>query len=119
MRMQAIYFGLVLLSIGNALACSSAGNPSYTSAPTAPRTTGNVFDDFMLTDYAPADGFDFPFGDPNGKGEYSARQRANATFDEVRSHPAGRFDWLLSDKHKLRNDIACQRQAHRLFLGEL
>ncbi len=73
MRMRAIYFGLVLLSIVNALACSSAGN-SRDISTTTPSATGNVFDDFMFADYAPADGFDFPFGDPNGQGEYTDKE---------------------------------------------
>jgi murein DD-endopeptidase MepM/ murein hydrolase activator NlpD len=47
-----------------------AGNSSFISTST-PRPTGNVFDDYLHSEYAPADGFDFPFGDPNGKGEYT------------------------------------------------
>ncbi len=66
--MRAICCGLILLAIVSALACSSAGNSKSITVTSA---TGNVFDDFMLADYAPADGFDFPFGDPNGKGAYT------------------------------------------------
>lgn len=30
-----------------------------------------MFDDYLHTEYAPADGFDFPFGTPDGKGDYT------------------------------------------------
>jgi murein DD-endopeptidase MepM/ murein hydrolase activator NlpD len=33
--------------------------------------TVNVFDDFLRADFAPADGFDFPFGDGEGGGAYT------------------------------------------------
>jgi murein DD-endopeptidase MepM/ murein hydrolase activator NlpD len=68
--MRTIYCGLILLLLTHTLACSLAGNSSFISTST-PRPTGNVFDDYLHSEYAPADGFDFPFGDPNGKGEYT------------------------------------------------
>jgi murein DD-endopeptidase MepM/ murein hydrolase activator NlpD len=67
--LRVIGFGLIGLLIGSTLACASAGG-SRTFQST-PRPTGNVFEDYMLADYAPADGFDFPFGDPDGKGDYT------------------------------------------------
>ncbi|HEX4947342.1 MAG TPA: peptidoglycan DD-metalloendopeptidase family protein [Blastocatellia bacterium] len=68
--MRAIIFALVLFCITHALACTSAGNSRF-SAPATPRTSGNMFDDYLHTEYAPADGFDFPFGTPDGKGDYT------------------------------------------------
>ena len=44
-------------------------------APPAPANQnserGNPFDNFLHTEITPADGFDFPFGDPDGKGSYT------------------------------------------------
>jgi len=40
------------------------------SAPGSAATSGNVFDDYLKSDFAPADGFDFAVGDKNGKGTY-------------------------------------------------
>ncbi len=42
-------------------------NPANTPAST---TVTNPFDDYLATEATPADGFDFPFGDANGKGPY-------------------------------------------------
>lgn len=71
--MRAIYFGLILLSIAHAIACTSAGNTRFNSNPT-PRSSGNVFDDYLFAAYAPADGFDFPFGNADGKGAYTDKE---------------------------------------------
>jgi murein DD-endopeptidase MepM/ murein hydrolase activator NlpD len=36
-----------------------------------PTRAANVFDDFLSTPQTPADGFDFPFGNPDGTGSYT------------------------------------------------
>lgn len=54
--------------------CQSAIIPSSSSQSNQSSTrnsTGNSFDDFLQADIAPADGFDFPFGDADGKGAYT------------------------------------------------
>ena len=55
-----------------ATACSSAdsGRTRQRPTPTANANT-NVFDEYLSAEFAPADGFDFPFGDPDGKGRYT------------------------------------------------
>lgn len=68
--MRTIYFGCFLFFLCAISSCSSVGTTG-TPLTSSPRTTDNVFDDFLQAEYAPADGFDFPFGDPNGKGEYT------------------------------------------------
>ncbi len=68
--MRTIIFGGLLLLLCYGSACSSAGNASLpATSPT--HSTGNVFDDYLRGDYAPADGFDFPFGNADGKGDYT------------------------------------------------
>src|SRR5215475_10681364 len=49
------------------------GSPSTNnaSAVTANSDSGNPFDNFLHAETAPADGFDFPLGDPDGKGSYT------------------------------------------------
>ncbi len=50
-------------------ACSRSSN----SSPVQPRSqnsSANVFDDYLKTDFPPADGFDFAVGDKDGKGAY-------------------------------------------------
>ena len=44
---------------------STASQTANTSSP-----TGNVFDDYLTTDFPAADGFDFPFGRGDGGGSY-------------------------------------------------
>jgi murein DD-endopeptidase MepM/ murein hydrolase activator NlpD len=55
--------------------CSSDSNSNSSSTPTVnpspERPSGNSFDRFLNTEIPPADGFDFPFGDPDGKGSYT------------------------------------------------
>ncbi|MFI5302532.1 MAG: peptidoglycan DD-metalloendopeptidase family protein, partial [Polyangiales bacterium] len=57
---------VVLVTASTAfLACRpSQGAPSAASAPP------DVFDEYMKVDAPPADGFDFPVGDPDGRGDY-------------------------------------------------
>jgi murein DD-endopeptidase MepM/ murein hydrolase activator NlpD len=51
------------------LAC--ARKPVAPSSPSSlPRTAANAFDDYLKTDFEPADGFDFAVGDRDGKGAY-------------------------------------------------
>ncbi len=54
---------VLLLFVG----CASATR----SAAPATHLPANVFDAYLHADAAPADGFDFAFGDPDGKGEYT------------------------------------------------
>lgn len=39
--------------------------------PTEKAPVKNIFDNYMSSEFAPADGFDFPLGDSNGKGSYT------------------------------------------------
>lgn len=50
-------------------ACSRPTNSSP-AQPRSPNSSANVFDDYLKTDFPPADGFDFAVGDSNGKGAY-------------------------------------------------
>lgn len=65
---------LCCLLTGLMAACRSNG---ASSAPTdsatnpANRAQGNPFDNFLNVPVTPADGFDFPFGDAEGKGAYT------------------------------------------------
>ena len=61
--MRPLGFLVLLLSVGCASSTRSA-SPS-TNPPV------NVFDAFLHAEAAPADGFDFAFGDADGKGEYT------------------------------------------------
>ena len=50
-----------------------AGSPSPNNAAPGNGNSdrGNPFDNFLHIEAAPADGFDFPIGDPDGKGSYT------------------------------------------------
>lgn len=63
---------LVILCLGLTVSCSQAvqGPAGSRSSSGSPHGSGNVFDDYMKADFAPADGFDFPFGDGDGGGAY-------------------------------------------------
>jgi murein DD-endopeptidase MepM/ murein hydrolase activator NlpD len=50
--------------------CAHKNDPAASSATAQPRS-GNSFDDYLAADITPADGFDFPFGNPDGKGSYT------------------------------------------------
>jgi hypothetical protein len=92
---------IILLTIWTCLlfftGCSPVGNSRAipeSPAATIPTVSNapNVFDEYLRADYPPADGFDFPFGNIDGKGSYIDK----ATGKE---HPAGwwhRFSWLDS-----------------------
>ncbi|MBO0726813.1 MAG: peptidoglycan DD-metalloendopeptidase family protein [Blastocatellia bacterium] len=64
-----ILLGAALLILG----CRpEAGSSSPGNSPVAPRSErGNPFDNFLRAEAEPADGFDFPIGDPDGKGSYT------------------------------------------------
>src|SRR6185436_13038515 len=47
---------------------SPAGSSSSSSGSS--QAPGNAFDEYMKTDFAPAEGFDFPFGDGDGGVSY-------------------------------------------------
>lgn len=63
---SVLLLAAALLAIG----CRPGAGPSSTGNSTSESGSGNPFDNFLHADIAPADGFDFPFGDPNGKGSY-------------------------------------------------
>ena len=55
--------------------CQNAGSKpaqNFAAAPT-PVNKSHVFDEYLNTDFAPADGFDFSVGDKDGKGPYEDR----------------------------------------------
>lgn len=61
----------LLLALVGILCSACAATRVSTQTRPAPRaTTTNVFDDYLKTDFDPADGFDFAVGDPNGNGAY-------------------------------------------------
>jgi murein DD-endopeptidase MepM/ murein hydrolase activator NlpD len=51
--------------------CSSPTVPRATTSDISQPATGNAFDAFLHADAAPADGFDFACGDPDGRGAYT------------------------------------------------
>jgi murein DD-endopeptidase MepM/ murein hydrolase activator NlpD len=64
---SVLLLATALLVIG----CRPEAGPSSTGNSASERASGNPFDNFLRADIAPADGFDFPFGDANGKGSYT------------------------------------------------
>src|SRR4029078_7035582 len=61
----------LLLALVGLLSTACAQTAVSTQTRPAPRTTAaNVFDDYLKTEFAPADGFDFAVGDRDGKGTY-------------------------------------------------
>jgi murein DD-endopeptidase MepM/ murein hydrolase activator NlpD len=56
--------------------CSPALNKKSSGASTTaqPQQPANIFDDYMSTEFPPADGFDFPVGNEDGKGGYTDRE---------------------------------------------
>ena len=54
--------------MSSAIGCGPKNEPSPT---TTTSTSQNPFDNFLSAEVAPADGFDFPVGDPDGKGPYT------------------------------------------------
>ncbi|HMB27532.1 MAG TPA: peptidoglycan DD-metalloendopeptidase family protein [Blastocatellia bacterium] len=63
-----IYLLLSWATMSSAIGCGAKNEPSPT---TTTSTSQNPFDNFLRAEVAPADGFDFPVGDPDGKGSYT------------------------------------------------
>jgi len=64
---------LMLLSAMLLALASSActrKNDARGAATARPSPSGNAFERYLAADLAPADGFDFPIGNPDGKGDY-------------------------------------------------
>lgn len=59
---------------------------SAVSQTSSRNSMGNPFGDFLQTDIMPADGFDFPFGDADGKAAYTDLRHSQS----FRSDSAGR-----------------------------
>src|SRR5262245_35485027 len=64
-----ILLGAALLVVGCRQEAGSS-SPSNSLSNSRPEQ-GNPFDNFLRAEITPADGFDFPFGDPDGKGSYT------------------------------------------------
>lgn len=61
--------------------------PNPAANPPASAAVTNPFDNYLATETTPADGFDFPFGDANGKGPYvdkTTGQRHNGWYMATR-----------------------------------
>jgi murein DD-endopeptidase MepM/ murein hydrolase activator NlpD len=74
MKMSLLTFPILLGAALMVFGCrQESGSPSPTNA--SPRASsserGDPFDGFLHAETAPADGFDFPLGDPDGKGSYT------------------------------------------------
>lgn len=69
--LAVLFWFFAVLAVG----CQSGENSSSSfQSDTQPRrltSTSNPFDDFLQNDFMPADGFDFPFADIDGKGAYT------------------------------------------------
>jgi murein DD-endopeptidase MepM/ murein hydrolase activator NlpD len=63
------YSGLIISLVLIVSSCGSHSNTNSSSQPAGSRTA-NVFEDYLKTDFAPADGFDFAVGDRDGMGPY-------------------------------------------------
>ena len=64
-----IAFGFLFVFIPSCTRSVNQNRPNQ-SAATPIGTSGNVFDQYLKSDFAPADGFDFAVGDQDGKGPY-------------------------------------------------
>ena len=64
------------------IGCQASGNSSSNSQSGTQlgqaKSTGISFEDFLQTVITPADGFDFPFGDADGKGSYTDKATGKA-----------------------------------------
>ncbi len=73
--MKSIYLTLLFFVVSQTIGCRSGSiysSISQSQAQFSPaKSTGNPFDDFLQTGIPPTDGFDFPFGDADGKGSYT------------------------------------------------
>jgi murein DD-endopeptidase MepM/ murein hydrolase activator NlpD len=66
---QLALFSLLFSGCSPEKASVEISNTEPQTAAT-PEIESNVFDRYLKTDYAPADGFDFPVGNTDGKGSY-------------------------------------------------
>jgi len=74
MKISSLSFPILLSSALLLFGCRQEGSstpPNNASAGNANSNRGNVFDDYLSAETAPADGFDFAVGDPDGKGSYT------------------------------------------------
>src|SRR5437773_16918 len=68
--------GLARLMLGTLLlaltvsGCTRESDARHT-ATAQPLRSINAFERYLSTDFAPADGFDFPVGNPDGQGDYT------------------------------------------------
>src|SRR5262245_21414114 len=72
-KMNRLLLSFILASALISYGCGWDSNPSSNSTvnPSAETPSGNSFDRYLNAVTPPADGFDFPFGDPDGKGSYT------------------------------------------------
>ncbi|MEP7342055.1 MAG: peptidoglycan DD-metalloendopeptidase family protein [Acidobacteriota bacterium] len=80
-RLAILLYLFAALAIGcqpGAISSSSSKSQAQPNQATSKKSTGNPFDDFLQTDIPPADGFDFPFGDADGKGAYTDKATGKA-----------------------------------------
>jgi murein DD-endopeptidase MepM/ murein hydrolase activator NlpD len=66
-----LFAALAIVCQSGATYFSTSQSSSHSSHASAQKSTGNSFDNLLQTDIAPANGFDFPFGDADGKGAYT------------------------------------------------
>jgi murein DD-endopeptidase MepM/ murein hydrolase activator NlpD len=74
LRPALLALALALLSQACAPATPSDGRGKVATQANSPRQTApplDSFDEYMRAEFAPADGFDFPFGDGEGGGSYT------------------------------------------------
>jgi murein DD-endopeptidase MepM/ murein hydrolase activator NlpD len=64
------YFLIVILCLLSGASCSQSGGAGNSNRSAAGSIPNNPFEAYMQTDFAPAAGFDFPFGDGDGGGSY-------------------------------------------------
>jgi murein DD-endopeptidase MepM/ murein hydrolase activator NlpD len=70
-KMNRFLLSLIPITALMFFGCSSESNSPTTAIPHTERPSGNSFDQYLNAEIPPADGFDFPFGDPDGKGAYT------------------------------------------------
>jgi len=74
MKIRLLTFPILLWAALLIIGCrpeAGSSSPNNASPSNATSDRGNPFDNFLHTEITPADGFDFPFGDPDGKGSYT------------------------------------------------
>jgi Peptidase family M23 len=63
-----LLLSLALMAFAAGCGAKNGSPPTTTSSQTSSQ---NAFDNYLDADFTPAEGFDFPFGDPDGKGSYA------------------------------------------------